>query len=127
MGGTREWKAVSFWSRNQKKPWGDAEHSEVKRWSGAKVVVCVTADVCEVHTVCVPGSVLNSFQGSCTHNLPHSLGIEHTNGCLWGHFAFLEATELNRTEVQVHRLRQLGNSYLVYSRPPPPLRGDAGF
>lgn len=63
VGGTRGRRAVSFWSRNQK-PSGDAEHSEVKRWSGAEVVVCVTADACEVHTVCVPGRVLNSSQAS---------------------------------------------------------------
>lgn len=62
-GSTRGWRAVSFWSRNQK-PSVDAEHSEVKRWSGAEVVVCVTADACEVHTVCALGRVLNSSQAS---------------------------------------------------------------
>lgn len=43
-----------FWSRNQK-PSGDAERREVKRWSGAEVVVCVTADagiLCACQAAC---------------------------------------------------------------------------
>lgn len=66
------------------------------------------------------------FSGILCSQPPRSLGNEYTNGRSWGHFAFLEATELNRTEVQVHTLRQLWNS-LAWCAVPPPLRGDAGF
>lgn len=71
------------------------------------------------------------FSGILCSQPPRSLGNEYTNGRPWGHFAFLEATELNRTEVQVHTLRQLWNSLAWCAVPPaerrrwlfePPLR-----
>lgn len=57
------------------------------------------------------------FTGILCSQPPHSLGNKYTNGSSWGHFAFPEAMELNRTEVQVHALRQLWNSRLVCSPP----------
>lgn len=56
-------------SRGQK-PSSDTENSEIKRWPEAAPVVFVTTGTRRVHTVCVPGSVLNSFQPSSPQKHP---------------------------------------------------------